>query len=77
LSAQAREGGRVKTALVLALALALSGCGFAERHPTRARVLGIIVGAGVGASIAYAVRPGHCPSIYDGRPYSGTPPCPR
>ena len=66
----------MRTALVLALAVVLPGCGFAERHPMRAKVLGGVVGAGVGAAVAYAERPGQCAQFYDGRPYSGTPPCP-
>ena len=45
-----------------------------RRHP-------LIYGAAVGATVTIvtyaATGPHSCPSTYDGRPYQGTPPCPK
>jgi uncharacterized protein YceK len=60
-------------ALLLVVSM-LSGCATMRRHPV---VTGIIAGAGVGIGVGLATRGhGHCPNTYEGRPYSGTPPCP-
>ena len=63
-------------ALVSALLIFTTSCGFAERHPVRAKVIGLVSGAAVGTAIALATRH-NCASTYDGKPYQGTPPCPK
>jgi hypothetical protein len=63
-----------KVIALILIAVTLTGCATIRRHPV---ATGIIVGAGVGIGVGLATRGhGHCPNIYDGRPYSGTPPCP-
>lgn len=49
-------------------------CSFARRHPA---VTGAIIGVAGGTAIALATRPGTCAKFYDGKPYNGTPPCPK
>lgn len=51
----------------------LAGCMTIHRHP----VLLVVAGAAIGVGVGLATRGhGHCPNTYEGRPYSGTPPCP-
>jgi hypothetical protein len=65
-----------RTVLLILLLIVTTSCGFAERHPTRAKVIGLIGGAAAGTAVALALRH-NCPSTYDGKPYQGTPPCPK
>jgi hypothetical protein len=66
---------RRTTCIALALLMAAPGLGCAtmRRHPA---LTGVIAGAAIGTTVALATR--HtCPSMYDGKPYQGTPPCPK
>lgn len=60
------------TAVLLSIVM-LSGCATMRRHP---KLIGLVVGCTAGVTIAIVTQRGHCPNTYDGRPYSGTPPCP-
>lgn len=66
----------MKPFISLALAVALTGCATYHHHPVLVKVTGAAAGVAIGASIALATRAGHCAGVYDGHPYSGTPPCP-
>jgi hypothetical protein len=59
--------------LMLVLVMGSSGCATVRNHP---KLSGAIGGGAVGIGIAFATRRGTCASMYDGKPYSGTPPCP-
>lgn len=48
----------------------------AMKHPVRTKVIGIAAGAAAGVTIALVTRH-NCASTYDGKPYQGTPPCPK
>jgi len=64
----------MKTITMLLISmLLLNGCAMMKRHPV---VSGLVVGAAVGIGVGIVSRPGHCPNVYEGQPYSGTPPCP-
>lgn len=54
--------------------LSLIGCAAIRRHPA---MTGMIAGSAVGITVGLVTRPGHCASVYDGKPYNGTPPCPK
>jgi len=59
-------------AFIVSVTLFTSGCGFAERHPTQAKVYALVAGAAAGAGLGYAMRTQTCHGIYDGKPYYGT-----
>lgn len=50
-----------------------TGCASMRRHPI---VYGVVAGVAVGATVALATRH-NCGHVYDGKPYDGTPPCPK
>lgn len=57
----------------LVACLFLTGCNFAHRHPVIVKV----VPSMIAVPVAYALSHQHtCPSVINGYPYSGTPPCP-
>jgi len=67
---------RLLSLALVFLTLANFGCAagrWSKRHPVAA---GLIIGAGVGVGVGLATRRGHCPSVINGYPYNGTPPCP-
>jgi hypothetical protein len=56
-------------------AMVTTGCATIHRHPKAFAVVG---GATVGAVVVgMTMKPGHCASTYEGKPYFGTPPCPK
>ncbi len=62
----------MRVAMVFAFYLSLTGCASMRRHPL---IYGAAIGATVGVTVALATR--HtCPSMINGYPYSGSPPCP-
>jgi hypothetical protein len=63
-------------AFIVVVTLFTSGCGFAERHPTQAKVYALVGGAAAGVGIGLATRGrGTCSGVYEGQPYTGNP-CP-
>jgi hypothetical protein len=63
----------MKKLIAVVLALSLTGCATIHRHPV---LSGIVVGAAAGVTVGLLTR-SSCPNRYDGKPYSGTPPCPK
>jgi len=61
--------------IVLALSLTLGnfGCATMRRHPV---VTGAVIGLVAGGTFAI-VTTHNCKKVYDGKPYDGTPPCPK
>jgi hypothetical protein len=56
----------------------LTSCGAIHRHPTVTKIAIVSMGAVAGGVIAHRQNAnGSCPNVYDGKPYSGTPPCPK
>lgn len=49
---------------------------FWQKHPTRTKVLAAI-GVGSLGLVAHVLTTHNCAKMYDGKPYSGTPPCPK
>lgn len=66
----------MKKLIALVLAVGLTGCAAIHRHPTATKIALISLGAAGGAAIAIATTH-NCPKVYDGKPYDGTPPCPK
>jgi hypothetical protein len=66
----------IKSLCIAALCFSLSACATIHRHPTATKLVIIGLGAVAGASIAKATEQ-NCPSTYEGKPYQGTPPCPK
>lgn len=64
---------RLAIALAISLTLGNFGCAAMKRHPV---ITGAVVGLAAGATVAI-VTTHKCPNSYDGKPYSGTPPCPK
>ena len=61
-------------AVILLGPMGLSGCATIHRHP----ILFVVAGVATGVGVGLATRGhGHCPTVYDGHPYNGTPPCPQ
>jgi len=61
---------------LLSLVLVLTtGCTAIHRHPVAFTVVSIGVGVGVGVIVS-KVTTTNCPSMINGYPYQGTPPCP-
>jgi len=52
------------------------GCGYTHHHPVITKVALISAGAVGGVAIHMATTH-NCPNTYDGKPYQGTPPCPK
>jgi hypothetical protein len=68
---------KILSLILLSTLLLNAGCAYSHRHPKQVKVGLIAIGAAAGVGVGLAVRGhGHCPNVYDGRPYSGTPPCP-
>ncbi len=61
-----------KISLVLTLAL-LTGCAAMRRHP----VITAAVVAIPAALVVVHYTTHNCAGMYDGKPYNGTPPCPK
>lgn len=49
---------------------------FWQKHPTRTKVLTALGIGSIGLVIGLTQRHS-CPKVYDGKPYDGTPPCPK
>lgn len=63
----------MKNIICIFLSLALTSCAVMRKHPV---VTGAVVGVAAGVTVAIVTH--HtCPKIYDGKPYYGTPPCPK
>jgi hypothetical protein len=63
-----------KTISIVLIASMLSGCATIHRHP---KLAGLVAGSAIGVGVGLATSGhGHCPNVYDGHLYSGTPPCP-
>lgn len=64
----------MKPIALLLIVSMLSGCATIHRHP---KATALIVATAVGTAAGYKL--GHqkpCPSVINGVPYNGTPPCP-
>lgn len=66
----------MKKILILLLSVTL-GCATMHRHPNLVKAGALTGGALVGLSIGLVQKPHPCASMYDGKPYNGTPPCPK
>jgi hypothetical protein len=58
---------------VCLLLASTTGCAAMRRHPA---ITGMVAGGAVGLTLGLVYRPPHCPSMINGYPYNGTPPCP-
>lgn len=48
-----------------------------HEHPKRTEIVLMLTGVGIGGIVAYKTKLGSCAKFYDGKPYVGTPPCPK
>lgn len=65
----------MKNTICICLALLLTSCAVMKRHPV---ITAAVVGVAAGVSVAVIQnRNNSCPGMYDGKPYQGTPPCPK
>lgn len=63
----------MKKLIIICLCLSLSNCAVMKKHPV---ITGTVIGVTTGLVI-HKVTEHNCASIYDGKPYQGTPPCPK
>jgi hypothetical protein len=63
----------MKNTVCIILALTLTSCAVMKKHPV---VTGAVIGLAGGVVVA-VVTHHTCPNTYDGKPYDGTPPCPK